>query len=230
MLKRKHITPAKSPCKKWLSGAHRLRTEDGQIAGGRGGWAAALRGKQKNAGAREAAAMHGQRKEPFLPPQSPAANSAPIRRDWLHQGHPACRGISLRGWSVFVNCVDRNSVGLPSIPQENAEWMGHRSLWQKQKRSGAFSVQGFAVEIRMHALPRLNQRAIQGWAHPSWCSHFHRERSRRKNNDAVPRGRPGGAPRVSPFAGRRSRWETDSIQPWRPAVKVKIPEKPSLRG
>ncbi len=28
---------------------------------------------------------------------------------------------------VFVSCVGRNSVGLPSIPQENAEWIGHGS-------------------------------------------------------------------------------------------------------
>jgi hypothetical protein len=40
-------------------------------------------------------------------------------------------------WSVFAKGVDRNSIGLPPIPLENAEWMGHRSLWQKQKRSSA---------------------------------------------------------------------------------------------
>jgi hypothetical protein len=43
----------------------------------------------------------------------------------------------LRLWIVFAKGVDRSSIGLPPIPLENAEWMGHRSLWQKQKRSSA---------------------------------------------------------------------------------------------
>ncbi|MGA2349728.1 MAG: hypothetical protein ABSF70_04775 [Terracidiphilus sp.] len=29
---------------------------------------------------------------------------------------------------VFGNCVDRNFVDIPPIPQEDAEWMGHRGL------------------------------------------------------------------------------------------------------
>jgi hypothetical protein len=34
-----------------------------------------------------------------------------------------------------VSTGDRNPVGFPSIPLENAEWMGHSSLKQKQKCS-----------------------------------------------------------------------------------------------
>jgi hypothetical protein len=30
--------------------------------------------------------------------------------------------------SIFGNCVDGTFAGIPSIPQKNAEWMGHASL------------------------------------------------------------------------------------------------------
>jgi len=29
---------------------------------------------------------------------------------------------------IFQKCVDLNFVGIPPIPLENAEWMGHTSL------------------------------------------------------------------------------------------------------
>jgi hypothetical protein len=65
-------------------------------------------------------------------------------------GHP---GAQLRGfppWSVFGNCADRNSVGLPPIPQENAEWMGHSFVVShpSRKNKGAARVGHPGAQLR----------------------------------------------------------------------------------
>jgi hypothetical protein len=61
---------------------------------------------------------------PFEPPR---IDCAPKKRNDL-QG-----GGQHQGLGVFVNSVDQHSFGFPPIPLENAEWMGHGSLRQKQK-------------------------------------------------------------------------------------------------
>ena len=75
------------------------RRKAGKWRSARVGWAPALRGQQKNAGASapRRCACNAMNSLFNIQPQSSAANSAPVPWNWLHPRYPACKGISLRG-------------------------------------------------------------------------------------------------------------------------------------
>jgi hypothetical protein len=58
---------------------------------------------------------------------------------WFRYSHKLLRAYPqiatpVGEWSVFGNCVEINSIGFPSIPLKNAEWMGREVYSKKQKR------------------------------------------------------------------------------------------------